>query len=185
MSALAANISSWWILQGRNWLGDQLLAVIDSSAVATQLQQTFETQQGYLFSWIQTIGTRAATAGLGLARGLGTLFSWIIAPVYFVYFLTTSSLTVNTKTVLPFLKSETRSDVVYLVQEFVRILVAFFRGQLIIAGLQGLLFSAGFSLVGLHYGFVIGLVLGLLNIIPYLGSIIGLAIAIPDAPQPI
>ena len=181
LSGLAANASAWWGLEGRDWFGDQLPAFIDSSVVATQLQQTFETQQAYLFGWIQTIGARAATAGFGLARGVGTLFSWIIAPVYFAYFLTRSSLTLNTKTVLPFMKSETRSDVVYLVQEFVTILVAFFRGQLIIAALQGLLFAAGFSLVGLHYGFVIGLVLGLLNIIPYLGSIIGLVIAIPVA----
>ena len=41
------------------------------------------------------------------------------------------------KEYLPFLKSETRKDVVFLLQEFVNIVVAFFRGQLIIAFLQG------------------------------------------------
>ena len=59
--------------------------------------------------------------------------------------------------------------------------MAFFRGQLIIAFLQGLLIAAGFSLVGLSYGLVIGLMLGFLNVIPFLGSIIGLTIAIPIA----
>jgi predicted PurR-regulated permease PerM len=59
--------------------------------------------------------------------------------------------------------------------------VAFFRGQLIIAFLQGVLFAVGFSLAGLRYGFVIGLGLGFLNIIPYLGSIVGLSIALPVA----
>ena len=52
---------------------------------------------------------------------------------------------------------------------------------MIIAFLQGLMYAAGFSLAGLRYGFVIGLLLGLLNVIPYLGSIIGLAIALPLA----
>ena len=65
--------------------------------------------------------------------------------------------------------------------QFVEIIVAFFRGQLIVAFLQGVLFAIGFSLVGLRYGFVIGMVLGFLNIIPYLGSIIGLATALPLA----
>jgi predicted PurR-regulated permease PerM len=60
-------------------------------------------------------------------------------------------------------------------------MVAFFRGQLIVAFLQGLLYAAGFSLVGLRYGFILGLLLGFLNIIPYLGSIIGLGIALPLA----
>ena len=59
--------------------------------------------------------------------------------------------------------------------------VSFFRGQLIVAFLQGLLFAVGFSLVGLRYGFVLGLVLGFLNIIPYLGSIVGLSVALPLA----
>jgi predicted PurR-regulated permease PerM len=63
----------------------------------------------------------------------------------------------------------------------VEIIVAFFRGQLIVAFLQGVLFAIGFSVVGLKYGFIIGMVLGFLNIIPYLGSIIGLATALPLA----
>ena len=69
----------------------------------------------------------------------------------------------------------------YLAGQFVDIVVTFFRGQLIIASLQGLLFAVGFSLVGLRFGFVLGLVLGFLNIIPYLGSMIGLGIGLPLA----
>ena len=52
---------------------------------------------------------------------------------------------------------------------------------MIIAFLQGLLFAIGFSAVGLSYGFVLGLLLGFLNIIPYLGSMIGLGISLPLA----
>jgi predicted PurR-regulated permease PerM len=50
-----------------------------------------------------------------------------------------------------------------------------------VAFLQGCLFALGFSVVGLRYGLVLGLVLGFLNIIPYLGSIVGLGVAIPLA----
>ncbi|MEE2791616.1 MAG: AI-2E family transporter [Acidobacteriota bacterium] len=178
---LTAQATGWWQQQGRTWLGEQLSVLIDNSGIAEQLQQVLGSQQTALFEWIQTIGGQAVTAGFGLARGIGALFSWAITPVYFAYFLTASRLKINIETVLPFLKQETRGDVVYLVHEFINIIVAFFRGQLIIAVLQGLLFAAGFSLVGLRYGFVIGLALGLLNIIPYLGSILGLAIAIPVA----
>ena len=82
---------------------------------------------------------------------------------------------------LPFLKPETKKDVLYLVRQFVDILVAFFRGQLLVAFFQGLLFAIGFSLIGLKYGFVLGMLLGFMNIIPYLGSLIGLSIALPLA----
>lgn len=111
---------------------------------------------------------------------LAGLFSWIIFPVYLGFFLTLRRFRPQQlEELMPFLRQELRHDIVHLVVEFVNILVSFFRGQLVVAFLQGLLYAIGFSLIGLQYGFLLGLVLGLLNIIPYLGSIVGLAVMIP------
>ena len=115
-------------------------------------------------------------------RGIGTLFSWAVLPVYLVFFLLARERKLDgLGDYLPFLKPDTRKDAVFLATEFVNIIVVFFRGQLLIALLQGILFALGFALVGLKFGLVLGLLLGLLNIIPYLGSIIGLGIALPLA----
>ena len=46
---------------------------------------------------------------------------------------------------------------------------------------MGVLLAAGFSAVGLKFGLFVGLALGILNIIPYLGTIVGLAFALPLA----
>ncbi|MEZ5362317.1 MAG: AI-2E family transporter [Bryobacterales bacterium] len=109
---------------------------------------------------------------------MGSAVAWVVLPVYFGFFLMADGLKLERlHDHLPFLKTETRKDVVYLIQQFVDIVVAFFRGQIIIAFLQGLLFAIGFSIVGLQYGFLIRLVLGFLNIIPYLGNIVGLGVA--------
>ena len=178
---LATQAPEWWE-NGQTWVRERLppaIEMLEESGLGERLRQTLTAQQEAILQWIQDIGSQALTASFGLARGMGALFSWVITPVYFAYFLTTTGLKLDTGKVLPFLKQETRDDVAYLLHEFVDIIVAFFRGQLIVAFLQGLLFAAGFSLVGLRYGFVIGLVLGFLNVIPYLGSIIGLAVAIP------
>lgn len=180
---LAAQAPAWWE-NGRTWVTEQLpraTEMLDRSGLSERLRQAVTAQQAAILQWLQAIGSQAVTAGFGVARGIGALFSWVITPVYFAYFLTASGMKLDTGKVLPFLKPGTRDDVTYLLREFVDIIVAFFRGQMIIAFLQGLLFAAGFSLVGLHYGFVIGLLLGFLNVIPYLGSMIGLAIAIPLA----
>ena len=180
---LAAQAPSWWE-SGRVWLEEQLpraTELLDESRFGMQLRQTVASQQDAILAWLQTIGTQALTASLGFARGIGALLSWFIVPVYFAYFLTATGVHLDAAKVLPFLKQETRDDVTHLVQKFIEIIVVFFRGQMLIALLQGLLFAAGFSAVGLRYGFVIGLLLGFLNVIPYLGSIIGLAIAIPLA----
>ncbi|NOQ14786.1 MAG: AI-2E family transporter, partial [Methyloprofundus sp.] len=82
---------------------------------------------------------------------------------------------------LPFLKPETAKDLIYLFHEFVCLVVSFFRGQIIIALLQGVLFAVGFSLAGLEYGAVLGITLGFLNLVPYLGSMLGLAVCLPIA----
>ena len=76
---------------------------------------------------------------------------------------------------------ESSDDLEISAQEFLNIIVAFFRGQLIIAFLQGLLFAIGFALVGLKYGLALGFALGFLNVIPYLGSLLGLSITLPLA----
>jgi hypothetical protein len=38
---------------------------------------------------------------------------------------------------------------------------------------MGVLLATGFTVIGLKFGLVIGLALGVLNIVPYLGSILG------------
>jgi predicted PurR-regulated permease PerM len=82
---------------------------------------------------------------------------------------------------LPFLTDEKREDVVFLVREFLGIVVAFFRGQLLIGLIMGVLLAIGFTVAGLQFGVVFGLMAGFLNVIPYLGTIIGLSAVLPTA----
>ena len=44
----------------------------------------------------------------------------------------------------------------------------YFRGQALVAGLVGILFSIGFLIVGLPLAIVLGLFIGVLNMVPYL-----------------
>ncbi|MEJ1971745.1 MAG: AI-2E family transporter [Lacunisphaera sp.] len=114
------------------------------------------------------------SAGAGLFGFFGVIVSLAVMPVYLFFFLLsraepTSSLASH----LTFIKAEHRTDVVFLVQEFLGILVAFFRGQLLIGLIMGVLLALGFSIAGLHFGLAIGLMIGLLNVVPYLGTILG------------
>lgn len=47
----------------------------------------------------------------------------------------------------------------------------YFRGQALIATINGLLFALGFYLIGLPMGVVLGLFMGMLNLIPYLQAL--------------
>ena len=82
---------------------------------------------------------------------------------------------------LSFLKDDWRDDAVFLINEFVGSIVLFFRGQVVIALIMGVLLAIGFTLIGLNFGIILGLGIGFLNIIPYLGSIIGIGTVLPLA----
>lgn len=121
-------------------------------------------------------------AGLGALTVFGFFTSLAIIPIYLFFFLLSSGdPTRHLGEQLPFLRPTVRADVVFLVREFIAIVVSFFRGQLIIGLIMGVLLAAGFTVAGLKFGLFIGLMLGVLNIVPYLGTIIGLSIALPLA----
>ena len=177
---LVEQIPDWWA-QIQLFVKERLPRVVgflDNNPWGQRIREALEGQGENVLEGLQIFGQGALTAGRGILRGVGALFGWAVLPVYFAFFLMTPT-RFDTAQLLPFLKEDTRKDVVYLIKEFVDIVVAFFRGQLLIAFLQGLLFAFGFTIVGLKYGFVLGLMLGLLNVIPYLGSIIGLSITLP------
>jgi predicted PurR-regulated permease PerM len=180
---LVAQIPQWsrgiWEYVRERW--PRVVVYLQTHPAGQRLQEVIQSQGDTLVQGLQVFGQGALSAGAGLLRGIGSIFSWAVLPVYFAFFLMANPGSLDSAQLLPFLKPETRKDVMYLVHEFVDIVVAFFRGQLIIAFLQGILFALGFSLVGLKYGFVLGLALGFLNVIPYLGSILGLSVALPLA----
>lgn len=159
-----------------------VVAYLKEKGLYDRISGAVEGQEQALVQGLQALGTQALSAGAGVLGIIGRLLSWVVLPVYFAFFLISDrTRIVEVERYLPFLKAETREDVGYLVNQFVDIMVAFFRGQLVIAFLQGLLFGIGFTLVGLKYGFVLGLVFGFLNIIPYLGSILTLVTTLPLA----
>ena len=174
-----------WLEKVGSWVDGwlpQLKELWVERGMGEQLRQGLGAKGGWLAAQAAIMIRGLVTAGFGMAQVLGGLFSWVVLPVYVVFLLTSNPVRISQlSSLLPFLKPEQRDDVIYLVREFVGILVAFFRGQLVIAGAQGILYGLGFGLVGLQYGVAIGLTLGFLNIIPYLGNLVGLGVALPLA----
>ncbi|MGB0415995.1 MAG: AI-2E family transporter [Coraliomargarita sp.] len=126
-------------------------------------------------------------SGLGTIGGFfggffGKIATYSIIPIY-LFFLLNSDRNVwkDIDGQLSFLPNSRREDLVFLARQFSEILVSFFRGQIIIGLLLGLVLAIGFGIVGLKFGILLGIVLGLLNIIPYLGTMIGILTVLPMA----
>lgn len=72
-------------------------------------------------------------------------------------------------------------DVKYLLQQFRDIIVAYFRGQLLVVTCYGAILACGFLMSGLPSALLLGFSLGYLNMIPYLGTVVGLCLVFPLA----
>ncbi len=108
-----------------------------------------------------------------------TIIVWIVTlvltPVVMFYLLRDwDRLLNNIKEVIP---SAIRAETVELVKECDEVLSAFFRGQFLVMLALCFIYGVGLTIVGLHVGMVVGLIGGLLSIIPYLGSIFVLVTA--------
>lgn len=127
-------------------------------------------------------GRTAFNAGVGAVKCLGGVFTTLLSILFLVFFLMTKDRR-GSEIVghMPFLKDDTRSFLAEQIDAFVDILVSFFQRQTVICLIEGTLYGTGFALVGLPYGFLIGFLLGVLNLIPLFGTVVCLPIALPLA----
>jgi len=160
----------------------RVAALLEKYGRMPEFGNLLENPEGMVASALRASGERMSQSIVQMFQSVAGMFAWAVLPVYLVFFLMAKPFeTRQINEFLPFLKKETREDVIYLIDQFIGIILTFFRGQTIIALAQGALFAIGFAIAGLPYGIVIGMTLGLLNIIPYLGSIAGLGVALPLA----
>ena len=127
-------------------------------------------------------GGAALKAGSGALKCFSGAVQALVTIIFFVFFLTSrprrgSDIVAQ----MPFLMSETRALVAEQIDAFVAILVSFFQRQTVICLIEGVYYGLGFALVGLPYGFLIGFMLGVLNLVPLMGTVLCLPIALPLA----
>ncbi len=132
--------------------------------------------------WLQTkLPDIAVAAGRFLQRSLGGflgvfgfLLSLILVPIFLFFFLKEGhSISQNWSKYLPLRASPLKSEIVSLLNEINNYLINFFRGQLLVSLIDGLLIGVCLLIfVRLEFSLLIGLMVGLLGLIPYLGMMI-------------
>ena len=106
----------------------------------------------------------------GFLGVFGFFLSLIIVPLYLYYFLIESANIKKTwSDYLPLRASAFKDELVDCLMEINGYLIAFFRGQLFVSVINGIATGIGLMVVGLDFGILIGLMLCVLGIIPYLG----------------
>ncbi|MFV0337559.1 MAG: AI-2E family transporter [Chthoniobacterales bacterium] len=114
------------------------------------------------------------TSSLGGFLGIfGVILSMILVPVFLFYFLKDApSIAENWSNYVPLRASPLKTEIVSLLNEINNYLIAFFRGQMLVSLIDGALIAVLLLFAGLDYAVLIGLMVGILGIIPYAGVLI-------------
>lgn len=143
--------------------------------VPTSWSETITSLRSDSSQIILQITQKFVERSLGWLTGtLGALASFLIIPVLSFYFLVEFD-RLNDK-ILRCIPPRYQDYIRQRATQVNDIVAGFLRGQLTICAILAILYAVGFSLIGIDFAVVIGLVGGALAIVPYLGN--GLAVAL-------
>lgn len=119
--------------------------------------------------WATLIKNTISSSWSFLSSGLAFVFgvlSWLIVFLYVIFIMIDyERLMLSFRQLVP---HRHRRRVFYIFDDIKNAMNRYFRGQFIIAMLVGILFSIGFAIIGLPMGVILGLFIGVLNMVPYL-----------------
>lgn len=114
---------------------------------------------------------------LSIGSGIATFFISLILSIYVLkdseYFINLWKKLYN----LVFRKSKLGYDIGYVFKTVNETFSKFIKGQLLEAFFVGVLSAIALTIVGIDYAFIIGVIAGICNMIPYVGPIIGTILA--------
>ena len=131
-----------------------------------------------LISWIQQrLPEILAAVGGFLQRSVGGFLgvagvavSLFLVPLFLFFFLKDSAqFAKEWRQYIPLPESPLRNEVASLLEEINNYLVRYFRGQFTVSLIDGVLIGAALFAMGLNFALLIGLAVGLLALIPYVG----------------
>lgn len=181
------------------WLGPLLAEQVQSFAERApgylqSIAQRYHIRLGDFSEHLSTIATslrddplsilRPLFSGTGQAFGvLGTVIgtttdvvlAFILIPIYFFFFAWQFDSAISQ--VKRYIPADYRPRTRLIVQRMDHAVSGFFRGRLAIALGSVVLYSLGWALTGIRYWFLLGLITGILTIIPY-ASLVGWPLAI-------
>ena len=103
----------------------------------------------------------------------GLIIGFAMIPIYLYYFLKESQGIKDGWTdYVPLRASHFKDEVVKTLREINGYLISFFRGQVLVAFIDGILVGIALTVFGLPYGLLIGVFMAFLGIIPYIGNIL-------------
>lgn len=172
-ASLARNVDTSSVTDPVNW-PPALRQFVDAHQVEIEQLKTTVTQ------WLKD---NAAALAKSAGRGLRTVFSSVVGAVlailnlivvpFFAFYILVDwhRLRAALSDLVP---RRWQSQVYAIAGEIDASLRGFLRGQFLVSGVMAVMYAIGLGLMGTPLGVLLGLVAGVLNIVPYLGLAVGI-----------
>lgn len=158
--------------------GGEPIAYANGSSTSDSLDFFWRTRAGrtlykYKGEILQT-GQKWLSVGSSKILGfLGLVLGMIMVPVYLFFFLKDSaSIREHWHEYVPLRASRFKTELVSTLQEINGYLISFFRGQVVVGVIDGILVGIALFFFDLPYALLIGVFMAILGIIPYIGNIL-------------
>lgn len=158
--------------------GTNTAAASPAPAGQTVEQQTVQSIAAWLPKALPVIGNWLVNQVTRVAAWFGLLAGIALVPIYCFYFLLEKKGIQGTwSNYLPVTESRVKEEIIFVITAINDRLIVFFRGQVLVAACDGVLYAIGFFAIGLNYSLLLGLGAAVLTIIPFLGAIVTFVIA--------
>jgi predicted PurR-regulated permease PerM len=124
-------------------------------------------------TWLTTVVTGLWSGGLAIINILALLVVTPVVAFYLLYDWDRMIALIDS-----WIPRDNVDEVRMLAGEIDRVLAGFVRGQALVSLTLGTFYAAGLVLLGINFGFLIGLVAGIVSFIPYLGSTLGFVVSV-------
>ena len=158
--------------------GGEPITYLNGAPEPTDMEFFWRTRAGrMLFKYqgeiLQTGKSWLTTGSTKIFGFFGLVLGMIMVPVYLFFFLKDSaSIRKQWHHYVPLKASRFKTELVGTLQEINGYLISFFRGQVLVAAIDGILVGIALQIYGLPYGFLIGIFMAILGVIPYIGNIL-------------
>jgi predicted PurR-regulated permease PerM len=150
----------------------------EERSIRDEIWATAGTYVEQFIAWLQQrLPDMLSAAGGFLQRSVGGFLgvagvavSLFLVPLFLFFFLKDSATFAREwRNYIPLPESPLRNEVASLLEEINNYLIRYFRGQFTVSLIDGLLIGAALYIMGLNFALLIGLAVGLLALIPYVG----------------
>jgi predicted PurR-regulated permease PerM len=140
----------------------------DIEIYQTKIWSTVVGFQDEIFGWIEGSTTK-------MFGYVGLVIGFLMVPIYLFFFLKESAaIKEHWHEYVPLKASKFKTELVDTLTEVNGYLISFFRGQVLVAFIDGVFIAIGLFLFGLPLSIPIGMLMAIVGIIPFVGNIITL-----------